>query len=102
MTLEEAIEQYKHIAESYDSVGNLTDAMEARQLAEWLRQARGAEKAARWYTRKIRELEDENAKLMSGYGSMSREHSQTLVELSDAYFACDQLKEENAKLRELG
>ena len=40
------------------------------QLAEWLRQARGADAAARWYTEKlrdanrtIRKLLDENAKL---------------------------------------
>lgn len=40
------------------------------QLAEWLRQARGADAAARWYTEKlrdanqtIRKLLDENAKM---------------------------------------
>lgn len=40
------------------------------QLAEWLRQARGADAAARWYTEKIitadriiRKLQTENAKL---------------------------------------
>lgn len=40
------------------------------QLAEWLRQARGADAAARWYTerlrnadRAIRKLQTENAKL---------------------------------------
>ena len=63
MTLDEAIEQYKHIANSYESVGNTDDAMETRQIAEWLRQARGADKANRYYTVKIRELEAENAKL---------------------------------------
>ena len=45
-------------------------------------------------------LRKENAKLRDGYGSMSREHSQTVVELSDALFECDRLKAENAKLRE--
>ena len=33
------------------------------QLAEWLRQARGADAAARWYTEKLREAQAENAKL---------------------------------------
>ena len=63
MTIDEAIEQYKHIADSYESVGNTKDAMETRQIAEWLRRARGANKAARWYTEKIKQLHEENAKL---------------------------------------
>ena len=33
------------------------------QLVEWLRMARGSEKAARWYTRKLNELQAENNKL---------------------------------------
>lgn len=33
------------------------------QLVEWLRLARGGESAARWYTQKLRELQDENDKL---------------------------------------
>lgn len=42
----------------------------------------------------------EYAMLCDGYGSMSREHSQTIIELSDAYEKIDQLQAENAKLRE--
>lgn len=43
----------------------ITKAKEAEdwQLVEWLRMARGGESAARWYTAKLREREDENAKL---------------------------------------
>lgn len=33
------------------------------QLVEWLRMARGGESAARWYSDKLREERDENAKL---------------------------------------
>ena len=47
------------------------------QLAEWLRQARGADAAARWYTEKlrdanctIRKLLDENAKLREFAGQV--------------------------------
>lgn len=43
----------------------------------------------------------EYAMLCDDYGSMSREHSQTIIELSDAYEKIDQLEAENAKLREL-
>ena len=46
-------------------------------------------------------LRKELKQLQNGYGSMSREHSQTIVELSDAYFEIDRLKAENAKLRKL-
>ena len=35
------------------------------QLVEWLRMARGGESAAKWYTEKLRGLEDENARLRS-------------------------------------
>ena len=60
MTIDEAIEHAKEVARTCDDV---ECAAEHIQLAEWLRQARGATKAARWYTAKISELEDENAKL---------------------------------------
>ena len=33
------------------------------RLVEWLRMARGGESAARWYARRLRELEAENARL---------------------------------------
>lgn len=59
MTIDEAIAHYKWAAES--AIGEV--AQESKQVAEWLRRARGAEKAARWYTEKIRKLEAENDKL---------------------------------------
>lgn len=49
----------------------------------------------------IADMLDERVMLCNGYGSMSREHSQTIVELSDAYYRIDQLQAENAKLREV-
>lgn len=62
MTIDEAIEHAKEVARTCDDV---ECAAEHMQLAEWLRQARGATKAARWYTARISEIEDENAKLRS-------------------------------------
>ena len=38
------------------------------QLAGWLRHARGARKASRWLTAKVRELEEEAARLRSALG----------------------------------
>lgn len=35
------------------------------QLVEWLRMARGGKSAVKWYTERLRELEDENARLRS-------------------------------------
>lgn len=71
------------------------------QLAEWLRQARGADAAARWYTEKlrdanrtIRKLLDENAKLREE----RREYQATIDSLVDE---CADHKDENAKLRRL-
>ena len=60
MTLDEAIEHAKEVARTCDDSGCAADHI---QLAEWLRQARGAGKAARWYTSRIHELEADNAKL---------------------------------------
>lgn len=57
------------------------------QLAEWLRQVRGADAAARWYTEKLRELEDENARLRSC--------------MSDDAENARMIMGENAELREL-
>ena len=34
-----------------------------RQLAEWLRMARGSEDAARWYTKRLQEMQVENDRL---------------------------------------
>ena len=59
MTLDEAIAHERWAAEN--SIGEESEGH--RQMAEWLRQARGTDEAARWYTSKIRELESENAKL---------------------------------------
>jgi hypothetical protein len=47
------------------------------------------------------ELQKKLELLQDGYGSMSREHSQTIVELSEAHFEIDKLKAENRKLRKL-
>lgn len=69
MTLDEAIEYAKWVANNCEG----KCAEEHGQLAEWLREARGAEMAAKWYTEKI--------------GKMARE-------LHDAY-------DENETLREL-
>lgn len=60
MTIDEAIEHAKEVARTCDDSQCAAD---HAQLAEWLRQARGADEAGRWYTSKIRELESENAKL---------------------------------------
>lgn len=46
------------------------------------------------------ELAERIVALEDGYGSMSREHSLDLTELSDAYYEIDRLKAENEKLRE--
>lgn len=59
MTIDEAIAHYEWAAES--AIGEVAE--ESKQMAEWLRRARGAEKAGRWFTSKIRELEAKNAKL---------------------------------------
>ena len=55
MTLDEAIEHAKRVARTRDDDQCAAD---HAQLAEWLRLARGADEAARWYTAKIRELEN--------------------------------------------
>lgn len=60
MTIDEAIEHAKEVARTCN---DSQCAAEHIQLADWLRMARGAEKAARWYTEKIRKLEAENDKL---------------------------------------
>lgn len=57
------------------------------QLVEWLRVARGGESTAKWYTEKLRELQNENARLRSC--------------LSDDAENARMIIGENAKLREL-
>lgn len=86
MTLDEAIEHAKEVARTCDDSQCAADHM---QLAEWLRQARGAERAARWYTEKIRELEEE------------RDMYRDLVDCMVHPDVCDQLQAENNKLRKL-
>lgn len=77
MTLDEAIEHAKRVARTRDDDQCAAD---HAQLAEWLRLARGADEAARWYTAKIRELENRSKAF------------ETLISEKEA---------ENAKLREL-
>lgn len=60
MTLDEAIEHAKEVARTCDDSQCAADHI---QIAEWLRTARGAEAAGRWYTAKVRELHAENARL---------------------------------------
>ena len=60
MTLDEAIEHAKEVARTCDDSQCAADHM---QLAEWLRQARGADKGGRWMWSKVRELKAENEKL---------------------------------------
>lgn len=59
MTIDEAIEHERWAAENSEG----ERAAEHRQIAEWLRQARGADKAARRYAERIRVLDTENAGL---------------------------------------
>ncbi len=84
ITLDEAIDWGKR--------GELCDLMtedDQLQVAEWLRQARGANAAGRWYTARLRELKDE------------RDMYRGLVEMMDHPDLNAQLQAENAKLREL-
>ena len=71
MTIDEAIEHAKGLARTcYDG----QCAADHIQLAEWLRQARGADKAARWYTAKIRELENRSKALETLIGEKEAEN----------------------------
>ena len=88
MTIDEAIEHAKEVARTCDDSQCAADHM---QLAEWLRTARGAEKAARWYTARTQELEAENAKLRDGAYAMRHLYEDELKHALD----------ENTKLREL-
>jgi len=56
MTIDKAIEHERRVAREH-RYGEKDHAYHM-QLVEWLRRARGAEKAARWYTKKIEELEN--------------------------------------------
>lgn len=97
MTLDEAIEHAKQVARTCED-GQC--AAEHIQLAEWLRTARGAEAAGRWYTAKVRELEAESAKLRD---ELDQWHRLTagieLPEYPITEFQPKDLERENAKLR---
>lgn len=93
MTLDEAIEHAKQVANTCD---NSECAANHMQLAEWLRRARGADKAARWYTNRIQKLEDENAKLRK-----ERDTCRDLVDYMVHTDIPDQLAAENVRLREM-
>lgn len=72
------------------------------QLVEWLRMARCGESAARWYSEKLRELEDENAKLRDEIDQWHRLTAGIeLPEYPITEFQPKDLERENAKLREL-
>lgn len=59
MTLDKAIEHAKWCAEN--SEGECSEGH--RQLAEWLRAARGCEESGRWFTARIHDLKAENERL---------------------------------------
>ena len=82
ITLDEAIEWGKR--------GELCELMtedDQRQVAEWLRHARWADAAVRWYTKKLRDAEAENARLRQ--------------QLADVTESMGRIEERCAKLREL-
>lgn len=96
MTIDEAIEHAKEVARTCDDGQCAADHI---QLAEWLRQARGADKAARWYTEEIQELRRENASLRYMVYVYKACHDRI-----DACRGCEELPECDAlrQLRELG
>ena len=75
-------------------VMTLECAADHMQLAEWLRQARGAEKAARWYTARIHELNGENMVL-----EMDKRGIKACYDNLSAQYS--ELETENEKIREL-
>ena len=97
--LEAENERLRKLAEKSESRLNMTDAtemprydgMEYEELVV----------AAQYMWLENTKLRKKLEMLQDGYGSMSREHSQTIAELSDAHFEIDRLKAENVKLREL-
>lgn len=82
MTIDEVIEHAKELARTSE---NNQSAAKYIQLTEWLRRARGAEKASRWYTERIRKLEAKNAKLRT--------------QLTDVTESMGRVEERCAKLR---
>lgn len=63
MTIDEAIEEEKFLAERYQKDGAFDSAVAHAEIADMLRRVRGADEATQRFTTKIRELEDENAQL---------------------------------------
>lgn len=64
------------------------------QLAEWLRQARGADAAARWYTEKLRDANCTIRKLLNDNATLRQQ-------LADVTESMGRVEERCAKLREL-
>lgn len=92
MTIDEAIEHERRVAREH-RYGEKDHAYHM-QLSEWLRQARGAEKAARWYTKKIEELENRANAIARLLDEMTEEHCKQInknkelrILLSDYYNA---------------
>ena len=75
MTIDEAIEHERRVAREH-GYGE-KDYAYHMQLAEWLRKARGAEKAAKWHTKKIEELEN-RAKALANLLDESEEENDRL------------------------
>lgn len=103
MTLDEAIEHAKEVARTCDDPQCAADHL---QLAEWLRQTRGADKGARWLTGKLHELNDENTGLFMENGKLRELVRDTwrLFVVHGAVSPCD-LPEVDAvrnRIRELG
>jgi hypothetical protein len=73
------------------------------QLAEWLRQARGADAAARWYTEKLRDAHRTIRKLLNENAKLREFASELLVGVCDAcaFPPCDEC-EVYATARKLG
>lgn len=86
MTLDEAIKDAKAFVKKCEDP---EIKFRVAQVAEWLRQARVAEKAARWYTTRIWELEE-----------ACDEYADLIHEICDLD-AYGKLKAENERLREL-
>lgn len=64
------------------------------QLAQWLRQARGADAAAKWYTEKLRDANRTIRKLLD-------ENAKLIVKLNAEHIVRQNMEIENTKLREL-
>jgi predicted RNase H-like nuclease (RuvC/YqgF family) len=79
MTIDEAIEHERRVAREH-RYGEKDHAYHM-QLAEWLRKARGAEKAERWYTKKIEELENRANALARLLGESEEENDRLKMQV---------------------